>query len=112
MKTVISTLGKRAFVLAISTFMLGCLAYAQENKAPAVSVKAVTGGESASTPDSCRGTVVGKGVNEPDPFPGYGGFVGWESPVRLHDGTWIVGFNAGVLARFAADTASLFAKDY
>ena len=28
-------------------------------------------------------------------IPGYGGFVGWESPIRLKSGVWIVGFNAG-----------------
>ena len=37
----------------------------------------------------------GPGINRPDPFPGYGGFVGWESPVRLKNGDWLVGFNAG-----------------
>lgn len=34
-------------------------------------------------------------MNQPEPFPGYGGFVGWESPIRLKTGTWLVGFNAG-----------------
>src|SRR5262249_59147960 len=46
-------------------------------------------------PEACRGIIVGPGVNQPDPFPGYGGFVGWESPVRLQNGDWLVGFNAG-----------------
>ena len=36
-----------------------------------------------------------QGVNQPDPFPGYAGFVGWESPIRLKNGEWLVGFNAG-----------------
>jgi hypothetical protein len=30
-------------------------------------------------------------MNQPEPFPGYGGFVGWESPVLLRHGTWLVG---------------------
>lgn len=64
-------------------------------EAKPVAVKVIEGGESAHKADECRGVVVGPGVNEPDPFPGYGGFVGWESPIRLHDGTWLVGFNAG-----------------
>jgi len=58
-------------------------------------VKIVAGGESAAKPEDCRGTVVGPGINQPDPFPGYGGFVGFESPVRLKNGTWLIGFNAG-----------------
>lgn len=35
------------------------------------------------------------GINQPEPFPGYAGFVGWESPVQLRDSSWLVGFNAG-----------------
>ena len=58
-------------------------------------VKTIEHGESQAKPEDCRGVVVGPGVNEPDPFPGYAGFVGWESPIRLQDGTWLVGFNAG-----------------
>jgi photosystem II stability/assembly factor-like uncharacterized protein len=62
---------------------------------PPPRVLVVTNGESKARPEDCRGILVGPGVNLPDPFPGFGGFVGWESPVRLKDGTWIVGFNAG-----------------
>ncbi len=58
-------------------------------------VKIVEGGESKARPEDCRATLVGPGVNQPDPFPGYGGFVGWESPIRLKNGDWLVGFNAG-----------------
>jgi len=39
--------------------------------------------------------LVGPGVNEPNPFPGYNGFVGWEAVTRLKSGTWLVTFNAG-----------------
>lgn len=46
-------------------------------------------------PSTLRQTIVGPGVNQPDPFPGYGGFVGWESPLRLKNGTWLIAFNAG-----------------
>ena len=97
-----------SFVMAIGAILLASLAaVAQDNdvhcetvrwkipEAQPVVVKVVDGGEWPRTADECRGVVVGPGVNEPDPFPGYGGFVGWESPVRLHDGTWRVGFNAG-----------------
>lgn len=43
----------------------------------------------------CRRMLVGPGVNPPDPFPGYTGFVGWESVIRLRSGTWLLGFSAG-----------------
>jgi photosystem II stability/assembly factor-like uncharacterized protein len=62
---------------------------------PTIVVKVVANGESAAGPEDCRGTLVGPGVNQLDPFPGYRGFVGWESPVRLRNGSWLVGFNAG-----------------
>ena len=55
----------------------------------------VEGGESKARPEDCRAILVGPGINQPDSFPGYGGFVGWESPVRLKNGDWLVGFNAG-----------------
>ena len=58
-------------------------------------VKVVEGGESDARPTDCHATLVGPGVNQPDPFPGYRGFVGWESPLRLKNGVWLVGFNAG-----------------
>lgn len=58
-------------------------------------VKVVQNGESLVKPDDCRGIIVGPGLNQPDPFPGYRGFVGWESPIRLTTGEWLVGFNAG-----------------
>lgn len=65
----------------------------QMAKPPTVTV--LTHGESKLKPEDCRGVLIGPGVNQPDPFPGYGGFVGWESPIRLKNGTWLVGFNAG-----------------
>ena len=44
---------------------------------------------------ACRRMLVGPGINQPDPFPGYTGFVGWEAVIRLRDGTWLLGFSAG-----------------
>src|SRR5438105_9789278 len=58
-------------------------------------IKVVQNGESSAKPDDCRGIIVGPGVHQPDPFPGYRGFVGWESPIRLSTGESLVGFNAG-----------------
>src|SRR6476660_3243951 len=58
-------------------------------------VRVVQNGESTAKPDDCRAIIVGPGINQPDPFPGYRGFVGWESPIRLSTGEWLIGFNAG-----------------
>ena len=58
-------------------------------------VKVVTGGESRARPEDCLLTIVGPGINQPDPYPGYGGFVGWVSPIRLKNGDWLAGFSAG-----------------
>jgi hypothetical protein len=69
------------------------LAHAEETVRP--QVKVIEGGESKATPAECRGIIVGPGINQPDAFPGYAGFVGWESPIRLQNGDWLVGFNAG-----------------
>jgi photosystem II stability/assembly factor-like uncharacterized protein len=60
-----------------------------------VQVKVVEGGESKVKAHQCRGVIVGPGINQPDPFPGYKGFVGWCSPFRPKDGTWWVGLSAG-----------------
>lgn len=64
-------------------------------EAPPVTVKIVEGGESKVKPEKCLATLVGPGKNQPEKFPGYGGFVGWVSPVRLKSGEWFVGFSAG-----------------
>lgn len=83
---------RHAFLLSLSALVLADPAGAE---APRPVVKVVEGGESPTRPENCRGLIVGPGVNQPDPFPGYAGFVGWESPIRLADGDWLVGFNAG-----------------
>src|SRR4051794_31501102 len=58
-------------------------------------VKVVEGGESRVRSEDCLGTIVGPGINQPDRFPGYEGFVGWVSPIRLRNGDLLVGFSAG-----------------
>jgi photosystem II stability/assembly factor-like uncharacterized protein len=83
-------------LLLFATFSAGLVlrsAVAAELQRPVV--KVVQKGESSAKPDDCRGIIVGPGLNQPDPFPGYRGFVGWESPIRLSTGEWLVGFNAG-----------------
>jgi len=68
---------------------------AAQNKSPQPRVMVVENGESKTSPDACREIIVGPGINQPDPFPGYASFVGWDSPIRLKNGDWLVGFNAG-----------------
>ena len=58
-------------------------------------VKVVLNGESKTRPEDCLTTLVGPGTNQPDAYLGYGGFLGWVSPVRLSNGDWIVAFSAG-----------------
>jgi photosystem II stability/assembly factor-like uncharacterized protein len=60
-----------------------------------VVVKVVARGESAASYAGCRRMLIGPGVNQPDPHPGYTGFVGWQYPIRLSDGTILVGFSTG-----------------
>lgn len=58
-------------------------------------VKVVEGGESELKPEDVLTTVLGPRVNQPDRYPGYGGFVGWVSPIRVRNGDWVLGFSAG-----------------
>jgi hypothetical protein len=84
-----------AIALAASVALYTSLhAEAQEMKRQ-VTVRVVEGGESATPYGDCRRMLIGPGVNQPAPYPGYGGFVGWQAPVRLRNGTWLVGFSAG-----------------
>jgi BNR repeat-like domain len=69
------------------------------------------------TPEDCRATILGPSLNQPDPFPGYGGFVGWNSPIRLKNEDWLVGFSAGYWhasaptpLRFSAKTIAEYRK--
>lgn len=58
-------------------------------------IRVVPDGESRVKAEDCYGILVGPGVNEPEPFPGYRGFVGWVTPHQLKNGTWLVAFSAG-----------------
>jgi photosystem II stability/assembly factor-like uncharacterized protein len=82
------------FILLLVISGLNGFAAAQAEP-PRPQVKVVANGESTTPPEDCRGVIVGPGVDQPDAFPGYRGFVGWESPVKLSSGEWLVGFNAG-----------------
>jgi photosystem II stability/assembly factor-like uncharacterized protein len=84
-----------SLLAGMATKLLSTTHGAQPATKSAVTVKVVQGGESAAKAADCRRMVVGPGVNQPEAFPGYAGFVGWESPARLRDGTLLVGFSAG-----------------
>ena len=47
-------------------------------------IKVVEGGESRVRPEDCLGTIVGPGINQPDPFPGYERFcrLGFTDPAQ------------------------------
>jgi hypothetical protein len=82
-----------AIILLAADKISGMTLALQEPEIPKVNV--VQGGESNLKPEDCLTTLVGPGVNQPDSFPGWGGFVGWVSPVQLRNGDWLVGFSAG-----------------
>ena len=42
-----------------------------------------------------RRVLVGPGIQEPEPYPGYTGFVGWESVVRTKTGALLMTFTSG-----------------
>ena len=68
---------------------------AEPNAVHSPVVRVVTGGEPAEDYRQLRRMLVGPDVNQPDPYPGYAGFVGWQSPIVLQDGTMLVGFSSG-----------------
>jgi sialidase-1 len=67
----------------------------QGQSLPVMTVKVVEGGEATAKAADVRWVVVGPGVNEPDPFPGFGGSVAWAGIARSKRGTLLVAFNAG-----------------
>lgn len=81
--------------LVVAATAAGSRATAAETNPPQPVVKVVTGGESKTAPEDVRTTILGPALNQPDPFRGYGGFVGWVSPIRLSGGDWLIGFSAG-----------------
>jgi hypothetical protein len=82
-------------VASVVVLGLSGMSMARGEKPESPQIKVIEGGESHLSAGKCRKMVVGPGVNQPDPFPGYGGFVGWECPTRLRRGTMLVAFNAG-----------------
>ena len=87
---------KPIVVFAVSAWCGASMLLAQDARHPnAPSVKVIQGGNPAQDYRQCRRMLVGPGVNQPDSYPGYRGFVGWQSPIVLQDGTMLVGFSSG-----------------
>jgi len=87
---------KTLALFAAAALCAASVLLAQEARhANAPAVKVVQGGDPAQDYRQCRRMLVGPGVNQPDPYPGYRGFVGWQSPIVLEDGTMLVGFSSG-----------------
>lgn len=63
--------------------------------AAAVEIKVVVGGESAVKAADCRRVIIGPGVNQPEPHPGYRGVVAWDDVIRLRNGTMLLSFSTG-----------------
>jgi len=80
---------------------------ARPKLAPVVSV--VEGGDPAQDFRACRRMLVGPGVNQPDPYPGYRGFVGWQAPIVLRDDAMLVGFSSGY---WHASPPTAYFKEY
>jgi sialidase-1 len=45
--------------------------------------------------EKCRRAVVAPGENEPDPYPGYTGFVGWQGVCKTKSGALLLTFTSG-----------------
>ena len=105
---------KTIVLFAAGAWCATSMQLAQEAQLPnAPAVKVLPGGDPARDYRDCRRMLVGPDVNQPDPYPGYRGFVGWQSPVVLQDGTMLVGFSSGYwhasppTAYFAANPAAM-----
>ena len=61
-----------------------------------VTFRAVGGEPEGDRWKSCRRMIVGPGVNEPETYEGYGGFVGWAGVTRLRSGRWLLAFTSGI----------------
>jgi photosystem II stability/assembly factor-like uncharacterized protein len=92
---------------SILPLLVATVLFAEEASPPVI--KVVDGGEPSRDFRECRRMLVGPSVNQPDPYPGYGGFVGWQAPIVLRDGTMLVGFSSGYW--HASPPTSYFRQD-
>ncbi len=60
-----------------------------------VSFKVIGNEPAAGRYQACRRMIVGPDVNQPKPYEGYNGFVGWAGVTRLRSGRWLLTFTSG-----------------
>ncbi len=70
-------------------------ALAQSPAPPEISFRVIGSEPPTELYKTCRRMVVGPTVNQPDDYPGYGGFVGWPGVTRLRSGRWFLTFSSG-----------------
>ena len=73
------------------------------------SITVVKNGESAVPPEKCQATLIGPGVNQPDPFPRLRRICGLELPGASQEWRLADWIQRRLLARVAADAAALLA---
>ncbi len=70
-------------------------ALAEPPAPPEISFQVIGSEPPAELYKTCRRMVVGPSVNQPEEYPGYGGFVGWPGVSRLRSGRWLLTFSSG-----------------
>ena len=81
--------------LAAAIFAVLVIAVFCGTRAVAVEVDVVSDGTQTAKATDCRRVLLGPGVNQPDPHPGYYGTIAWDTVIRLKDGTLLVSFSTG-----------------
>ena len=87
--------------LSTSATVLGTTAFLKpgQKKSAAASLPSVsaliTGNEPRVNFEEYRQIIVSPEVNTPEPFKGFGGYCGWPTVCRLHNGDLFVSFSAG-----------------
>ncbi|MBN2377460.1 MAG: exo-alpha-sialidase [Sedimentisphaerales bacterium] len=69
--------------------------YAPSDPDLKISFKVIGSDPPAGRHLACRQMLVGPWHNQPEPYPGYNGFVGWSGTTRLKSGRWLVTFSSG-----------------
>ena len=81
-------------ILFLSIAAIGRIALAADPKEAPPTVRVVPTDEQ-TLHTKYRRVIVGPGIQEPEPYPGYTGFVGWESVVRTKTGALLMTFTSG-----------------
>ena len=81
--------------LAAASFAVLVIAIFCGTRAVAVEVDVVPDDTQTAKATDCRRVLIGPGVNQPDPHPGYYGTIAWDTVIQLKDGTLLVSFSTG-----------------